>query len=155
MFGLPVTQGSKKAFVNPKTGRAVLVDDDSKGLKQWRAGITDLVTYALPRGWRPLDRAVAVELTFRLPRPEHGSPGYLVAAEQPVNQQSGDVDKLARAVLDALTTAKVYTDDCRITRLVIEKTYPAPGERHGVEIDVRWTAADPGGPRPVQEQLTT
>lgn len=34
---------------------------------------------------------------------------------------SGDVDKLARNVLDALTKARVYYDDVCVARLVVEK----------------------------------
>ena len=36
--GIPTTQGSKRGFVNPKTSRVVIVDDNKPELKRWRQG---------------------------------------------------------------------------------------------------------------------
>lgn len=46
----------------------------------------------------------------------------------PVSQYFGDLDKLIRNVLDALTDAGVYVDDRQVTRCEAEKSYVAPGE---------------------------
>jgi Holliday junction resolvase RusA-like endonuclease len=57
--------------------------------------------------------------------------------------RSGDVDKLARNVLDALTRAKVYEDDVLVVRLLAEKL--SAGERGpGVFIQVRTYDANAG-----------
>lgn len=47
-----------------------------------------------------------------------------------------DIDKLERALLDALT-GLVYTDDAQVTTLVVEKTWAAWGEQPGT---VLWLA---------------
>lgn len=41
---------------------------------------------------------------------------------------AGDLDKLIRNVLDALTEAGVYRDDCQVTNVQATKCYVAPGE---------------------------
>jgi Holliday junction resolvase RusA-like endonuclease len=148
--GLPVPQGSKKPVTIK--GRTILIDDN-KALPKWRADVARIVAHGLPAGWRPLDGPVEVELLFRLPRPAPGQRGSVIAAGMPIHQTSGDTDKLERAILDALKTAHVYTDDSRVTDLIGRKRYPGPGERPGVTIEVRWTPQDAGGRRPIQEQL--
>jgi Holliday junction resolvase RusA-like endonuclease len=152
--GVPVTQGSKKGFLNPKTKRVVIVDEDNASLRKWRKAMTSWVMAKLPAGWRPLDGPVSVELEFLLPRPARGERGSVMGAVEPIHQTSGDVDKYARAALDSLTTARVYTDDSRITRLTVEKRYPRDGEHPSLIVHVRWTADDPGGRKPIQEALT-
>lgn len=153
IVGFPIAQGSKKPITNPNTGRTILIEEN-KDLPKWRSAVAKQVRRALPAGWQPLDGPVSVDLTFRLPRPAPGAPGSVVAAVYPIHQQSGDTDKLQRAILDALTAAGVYTDDCRVTDCAGRKRYPGPGEWEGVTIDVHWTATDPGGPRPIQDTLT-
>jgi Holliday junction resolvase RusA-like endonuclease len=48
-----------------------------------------------------------------------------------------DVDKLARAVFDSLTTAGVWTDDCRAYGLAGWKYYADP-RPPGVLIQLEW-----------------
>jgi hypothetical protein len=50
------------------------------------------------------------------------------AEHAPVSQYFGDLDKLIRNVLDALTDAGVYADDRQVTRCEAEKRYVASGE---------------------------
>ena len=58
--GRPVPQGSKTAFVNKKTGRAVVVDKDTR-LPAWRMKITHAAIIARGGPLRPdLFPAVAV-----------------------------------------------------------------------------------------------
>lgn len=49
-----------------------------------------------------------------------------------------DVDNVAKAVLDALTEAKVLSDDARVVRLVVTKHYTAMDEGPRVEVDVAY-----------------
>lgn len=46
----------------------------------------------------------------------------------PVSMIFGDLDKLIRNVLDALTDAGVYRDDCLVTRIDAAKSYVADGD---------------------------
>lgn len=77
----------------------------------------------------PWDCPVEVDLVFRLARPK--KPRWWVPAVKP------DVDKLARAVLDSLSTTKdqrgVIRDDARVVGLRAVKTYH---DRPGVLVAV-------------------
>ncbi len=48
----------------------------------------------------------------------------------------GDVDKLVRNILDALTVAGVYRDDCLVTKVDAEKLYVTDGEVAHTMIEV-------------------
>lgn len=48
----------------------------------------------------------------------------------PVTRGSGDLDKLARNVLDALSDASVIRDDSQVCRLVADKDYAGHGVAH-------------------------
>ncbi len=50
--------------------------------------------------------------------------------------QRPDAENVAKAVLDAATTAGVWSDDSQVARLVIEKHVGAQGEAPFVEIEV-------------------
>lgn len=55
---------------------------------------------------------------------------------RPIAMQRDDVDKLARATLDALTGV-LYDDDGRIAVLTLEKQWASDPSRQGVVITVR------------------
>ena len=126
--GVPAPQGSKRHVGN---GRMV---ESSAALKPWRATITAACHEAEVAGLR-LDCPLRVTLAFRLPRPagHYGKRGLLPSAPAYPTSKP-DVDKLARAVLDALATdANVIADDARVMRLVAIKTYH---EQPGVNIHI-------------------
>ena len=79
------------------------------------------------RGSEMLDGPVAVEVAFFLPR------GKTVKRKQPAVKP--DLDKLVRAVLDALT-GYCYKDDGQVVRVVAVKEY-ADGQHTGCELIVR------------------
>jgi Holliday junction resolvase RusA-like endonuclease len=113
--GVPVQQGSKTVF----NGRAV--DSNQKLLRPWRAKVADAAR-AANAGRDPLDGPVLVVLEFRFVRPKS------VKRAHPTVKP--DLDKLARAVLDSLTTARVYKDDAQVVSLWPTKVYGAePGVR--------------------------
>jgi Holliday junction resolvase RusA-like endonuclease len=103
--GPPKTKGSLDVVNSGRAGgRPVL--QDSPASKRWRK----LVAYCAEQEMRgvtqawPLDGPVAVDLEF-------------VLSGDPVAVRSGDLDKLYRNVLDALTDAGVYEDDVQVVRL--------------------------------------
>ena len=74
-----------------------------------------------------LSKPVRVTLAFFLPRPK------TVKRAHPTSKFSGDVDKHARAILDAMT-GSVYEDDAQVIDLRTTKEYAT--EETGVRITV-------------------
>lgn len=139
--GIPKTAGSKKAFPifrgkgPAKTWvRNIVTDDTGQAGKEWRASVQARAFDAMADiGNTPLDCALAVWLTFTLPRPKGhmGAKGLRPSApEYPTVKP--DVLKLARSVEDALTGI-VWRDDALIVRETLWKVY---GAQPGVEIRV-------------------
>ena len=102
-LGTPASQGSKR-----HVGHGVMVES-SKALRPWR----DTVTAAAPPTERPLDGPLAVKMVFTLPRPKSARK----TQRRPCSSAS-DLDKLARAVGDAITAAGLWVDDGRICEYV-------------------------------------
>jgi Holliday junction resolvase RusA-like endonuclease len=117
VFGDPVPQGSKRAFV--VKNRAVVVDDNKATLRSWRSAVIDAARVELNAdrevAWAPEKGPVRVTLMFFLRRPKRPK------ADVPIVKP--DVDKLARAVLDGLTDAGVFRDDSQVTTLTARKRY--------------------------------
>lgn len=101
--GHPKTKGSMTA---QHGGRRLV--QSVEGSERWAA----LVTQSARGRGRVESGPVSVNLAFWLPVPD-------VAAGRP-----GDIDKLARNVLDALTKAGTYGDDVQVVQLLAVK-YPA------------------------------
>jgi Holliday junction resolvase RusA-like endonuclease len=125
--GVPITQGSKKGFVvnDKRTGkaRAVVVEDRSASLGDWRRSLSSSAALAMDRAdFAGYVELPLVELDFGLTKPATVKRRYPTVKP--------DVDKLARAVLDALTAAGVYKDDAAVLDALIRKRYSArPGVR--------------------------
>ena len=130
IYGIPAPQGSKSAYV--RNGRAVIVEGSSaKGReahKAWRKAVTECATKAIEElnEWPPLQSA-AVSIVFFMPRPKS-------AAERIHHTTKPDLDKLVRAVLDALTDAQVFVDDARVHTLAARKVYERANEPSGAHI---------------------
>lgn len=113
IHGHPATQGSKKAFKRGK--KIVLVEMDPK-LPEWRAAVTKAAKDAAGPDWKPWDGPISVRGVIRLPAPRKSKFGEWPAGPP-------DLDKLQRAIGDALTNSKVITDDARIVHWDIRKTW--------------------------------
>lgn len=107
-------------------GRAV---QNVAGSTQW----AQLVAYAIKAEMRRTHGdpdlfawagPVTVALVFGLPVADVIAP------------RSGDVDKLVRNVLDALTKGGAYVDDVQVVRLLADKVAMGPMGRKGVQIRV-------------------
>ena len=112
VFGDPVPQGSKRAFV--VKNRAVVVDDNKATLKSWRTAVVDAARAEL-NGEAPDLGPVRITLMFFLRQPKR--------PKAPVPITKPDADKLARAVLDGMTDAGVFRDDSQVTTLTVRKRY--------------------------------
>ncbi len=137
--GVPATQGSKRVAVS-RAGYAYMFEATSRTLKPWRESIVSAAMLAVMpadvvrRRAFPMVGAVHVELGFVLPRAKSNRDPY------PVGARTGDIDKLARAVLDALaerTGAGVFVNDSQVKTLNLDKRYARPGEEPGVSVSVR------------------
>lgn len=125
VIGSPVQQGSKTAGV-AKNGKPYLRDSNDKNLRPWRAEVAGCVNDAMTTtGWTMLDEACEVVISFFHPRPgsHYGTgrnAGILKQSAPYWKSTAPDIDKLTRAVLDALTTSRAIRDDGRVARLVVE-----------------------------------
>ena len=118
--GTPIPQGSKSV-----TRRGHMYEANRK-LGPWRKTMeTELkaLRREFGKGWEPWDGPLEVDATFYFRRPAR--PSFREPAVKP------DLDKLQRALGDALTSAGIVKDDARITTWHARKRY---GHTPGVAI---------------------
>lgn len=125
--GRPAPQGSKSIGAHGQ------MYESSKSVKGWRntIAVTARAAFAGERFAGP----VAVELGFVMPRPVATSK----VKPTPAAVKRPDVDKLTRAVLDALS-GTAYVDDSQVVELVARKRIAEVDEVPGVWITV-WSPA--------------
>jgi crossover junction endodeoxyribonuclease RusA len=109
--------------------------ESSRHVKAWRETVR-AAAHAAHDG-APLAGPVNVHLVFRAARPKaHWRVAGRLAITAPRRPTTRpDVDKLARAVLDALTGV-VFTDDSQVVELVAIKRYATAEHGPGVHITV-------------------
>lgn len=112
--GVPVPQGSKR--IGRHGGRPVILDDNDVELRAWRRSVASAFRIAAGDEWAMLDCPVAVAVTFYFDRPK-ARKTEIAKATAP------DIDKLARAVLDALADGDAYVNDGRVVALAATKQY--------------------------------
>lgn len=120
--GEPRAKGSKKAFV--QKGRPIIVDSNPN-TRSWQRLIQDRVSAEF-KG-EPWAGPLEVSLVFGFVRPAS-------AKKRRMPSVRPDLDKLARAVLDALEAARVMLDDAQVVSMSVLKEYL---EIPGVQIEVR------------------
>ncbi len=126
--GLPIPQGSTRAWV--LHGKPVITSS-AKGLTTWRRLVADVAQNHAPR--EPWEGPVGIELHFGLPKPKSAPKRRRVWPDK-----RPDLDKLTRAVLDALTYV-VWVDDSQVIDIRASKDYGAPG----VVVEVRRIVDEP------------
>ncbi len=162
VVGTPVPQGSTRAFAGKgkAAGRAFLTNDPTGSISKWRgdiraafmeyersevdAAVREPLSGRDPRFERIAPHAgpVSMRLTFRLARPKsHYLPANAkrpkpeLRADAPTWCAGGpDLDKLVRAVLDALTGV-CYVDDALVAVIGATKEF-SPAGRAGVDVRV-------------------
>lgn len=115
----PIPKGSTKAFV-PKGWARPIITNANPRTKAWQALVAEAASRALQL-LPTLERAVTpdavrVDVVFYLPRPKSLPKKTLAHLKAP------DVDKLARAILDALTHV-CWRDDSQVVGLFVSKAY--------------------------------
>lgn len=141
VHGKPITQGSKT-----RNRFGGVRDDNATTLKPWRDNVRSAALDALAGatywfGGGP----VTVAVTFRFARPAGhygtGRNAHLLRDSAPAyptgSRSSGDIDKLQRACLDALTDAAVWRDDAQVVDVVAHKRWADDANPPGADIYVR------------------
>ena len=116
VHGLPIPQGSTRAWVIH--GKPIITSS-AKGLSTWRRLVADVAQNYAPK--EPWEGPVGIELHFGLPKPKSAPKKKRVWPDK-----RPDLDKLTRAVLDALTYV-VFADDSQVIEIQASKDYGAPG----------------------------
>lgn len=132
--GHPVTQGSKRG-IPLKGGGVAMVESGGARHKGWRHAVNDEARRHWPGP--PLTGPVELDLVFAIQPPK--SLTRQRRAEGPVGARSGDVDKLARAVLDGLAGV-VYVNDSQVRPLSVDKVWADPDVGPGVSITIKGEA---------------
>lgn len=131
--GTPRSKGSPSIYRRKGTGRPFV--RESPGEIAWETSIRVLAGVQRRRAQvKPLAGPVRVELLFRLPA---GGKRKRKDGQQRAAWLSPtiDIDKAARAVLDAIAR-ELYADDRQVVELVARKRLALPEEHVGVEIAV-------------------
>lgn len=125
--GLPQPKGSTKAFafMDKKTGRPrAVVTGDCKGTKPWAGDVRIAAKQNAPTDG-PWQGPITLSLAFRVQAPQS-----LPKTRRSFAVKKPDLDKLTRAVKDALTGV-IYRDDSQVVEMLLTKQY---GEVPGVSV---------------------
>lgn len=126
--GRPAPQGSK-SFKGYRGGKPILAES-SREVGPWR----ERIAITAHNVWTPRrvlsGVPVSAALEFVMPRPSGTPKATPPAVKRP------DLDKLVRAVFDALT-GPVLADDAAVVELAASKRLAAVGETPGVHITIR------------------
>lgn len=115
--GKPIGQGTLSTIVNRKTGKQHSFWSNEDELKPWRNNVAMAATMALPHDYEPTLGAVGLNLVFVSPRAKSGA-----SVDATYKITPYDLDKLCRAVFDALTGV-IYLDDRQVAELHAVKVY--------------------------------
>lgn len=146
VLGTPAPKGNARAFVNKKTGRAILSSFGSgsreKRLRGWDAAVRDQARLVVGDASGPafVQTPLAVAIVFRLTRPAghwNKKTGALKPSAALAPAVKPDADKLARSTLDPLHGI-VFDDDSRIVELVVLKQFARPGEEGARIVIKEW-----------------
>lgn len=125
VFGNPAPQGSKTAVV--RGGKAIMFES-SKKLPEWRDTVMFTTKMAMLDVDGPLEGPVKAVMYFFL------EPPLKLNRERPTTKP--DLDKLVRAVNDALVDGGALQDDSQIVTLHVYKHYADTDEAPGVFINL-------------------
>jgi crossover junction endodeoxyribonuclease RusA len=139
VYGVPLTKGNHRA-IRVKGMKFPIITESNRNVASWQQLVAEGASHAiaqLPADDRELlGSGVRVTIAFYLPRPKKFSKrGVFVH-----HLTKPDLDRLERAILDALT-AVAYHDDKQVTEVIKGKYYAAVGSP--ARVDVAVEAAPP------------
>jgi len=109
--------------------------ETNQRLRPWRSLVTDA---ALATNTPLINHPVSISITFRFLRPKGHYNKSGLSPKAPAHLTSrlkGDIDKLSRAVLDALTGSLLH-DDSQVVQLAAHKRYCTAEEKPGALITI-------------------
>lgn len=122
VWGTAAPQGSKR-----HVGNGVMLESSDR-VRPWRQDVRFAALEERPLDW-DMATPMHLELVFWFPRPasHYGTKNGLsylkpTAPVEPTSARLGDIDKLSRAVLDALSGV-AYIDDRQVVELEARKAY--------------------------------
>ena len=107
--GTPASQGSKNSY-----GKNLVESD--KQLPAWRAAVKAAAKLAAGPNWAPIDDPVKITGEIRIRKPNSTK-----FRDHPAGPK--DLDKMQRAIGDALESAGILTNDARIVHWDIRKVW--------------------------------
>ncbi|MBI0583169.1 MAG: RusA family crossover junction endodeoxyribonuclease [Methanomassiliicoccus sp.] len=119
VLGEPTPEGSTRAYYIKSLDRTVTTHQNKKGLQAWRNRVATEAQRALEgRDWRCDNcSAYTISVDFILSRPPS------VPEHKRIHPTvKPDIDKLVRAINDALTGI-LFVDDCQVVNMFVSKDY--------------------------------
>ncbi len=131
VVGVPQPKGSARAFIPKGWKRAIVTSDNPKN-KGWQQLVAEAASIAIQNhgGFRLIETAAALTVTFYLPRPK------VIGAKNPPHTKKPDLDKLIRSCKDALSKI-VWRDDSLVTEVIAAKHYAPVGVSPHAVIEVQ------------------
>lgn len=124
--GYPAPQGSKR-----HVGRGIMVETCER-LPEWRADVRVALTNANGQPMLKLGKeAAALDIEFIMPRRKNAPK----KKEIPMITRP-DLDKLLRAICDAITSAGIWNDDAQCNYETVRKRYARQEETPGAAITI-------------------
>jgi crossover junction endodeoxyribonuclease RusA len=127
VIGIAQPKGSSRAFM-PKGARFPIVTSDNPRLKEWQQLVAYTAQQHVAKAGQ-LGGAITLRVVFQLPRPASLPKKVVTHTKRP------DLDKLVRAVKDALTRV-VWVDDGQVSQVLARKVYASIGFPPGVHVEV-------------------
>jgi len=138
VYGVAQSKGNHSAY----QGRGMkfpIITETNRNVASWQQLVAEAASHALQQ--RPVEdhsllpAGVRVSVAFYLPRPKHLSKRVFVP-----NCKKPDIDRLTRAVLDALSQV-VFHDDKQVTELFAWKYYADVDKPPRIDVRVEPTTA--------------
>lgn len=140
--GHPVPQPRPRTFMRKGFPTTISDNPASKG---WKT-LIQMQSGRLPKRANGIKGPMSVGLAFKFLRPKSHfrADGVTLNKEQKsrnpttrcTSHGKGDVDNLAKAVLDALETCQVFADDSQVWELMASKEWVRSVDLEGVEITI-------------------
>lgn len=142
VHGRPQQRGSKRPFLIRGGGGVsprIAVTDDNKHSAAWMDSVRGAAIASLPASHRPIDTPIRLTIDFYFSRPKShyrtGKNAHLLRdGTSDVHAQKPDLDKLTRAIGDALTGI-VYRDDSLICQIIARKHWTCGMDRAEIAVE--------------------
>lgn len=146
--GIPGPKGSVNAFclrcAKQRIPQSIVVKEQSEVGAAFRKTIAREIKHHLAGRTEPFSGDIETRLTFFIHRQRRVKAGVELeewvpshAGPRPTFRKSGDVEKHARNVHDALMDAGLIEDDDQVWRTVVEKRWATEQDPPGVVVEVR------------------